>query len=267
MKRTLARLVILATLLVTGSRASAGIDLTPEQIKTCEKTFQDSKSWGSIWNWPYPLVAKLKDGSVSPECKAEIEDLAKKCMTSDSEKNRYKDLAAKNPGMVLADWCNNSTFSSMGDSYTYELQKVESAKKREAELAAEEQKRQGETAKVELPKATQHNAGLEKAVAAAYAKDYPEGKVLKVILGSWADDMEKDSFGRVTGRDLNATVVNKQPDGKCQLHDELWMQHGNGRSFSGPLSARGAGSMTKTEILCSKVEAGASEAAPKKKRK
>jgi hypothetical protein len=47
------------------------------------------------------------------------------------------------------------------------------------------------------------------------------------------------------------------------------MQRGKGKSFSGPLSARGAGSMTKTEILCSKAEAGASASAetPKKKRK
>lgn len=253
--------------LLGGSRAFAGIELTPEQTQVCEKTFRESKSWGPTWTWPYPLVAKLKDGSVSPECKAVIEKLAEPCMKG--SKSNYEDLKAKHPDMTMSDLCNTTAFSDMGDAFAYAQQKEEFAKKQAADKAAAEQKRQEDVAKVELPKATQHNASLEKAVAAAYGKDYPEGKVLKVILGKWQDDFEKDSFGRVTGRDLDATVVNKQPDGKCQLHNEYWMQHGNGRSFSGPLSARGAGSMTKSEILCSKVGAGASASAetPKKKRK
>jgi hypothetical protein len=49
--------------------------------------------------------------------------------------------------------------------------------------------------------------------------------------------------------------VNKHPDGKCELHDEQWLQHGNGRSFSGPLTARGAGSLEEVEIPCAKAEA------------
>jgi hypothetical protein len=51
--------------------------------------------------------------------------------------------------------------------------------------------------------------------------------------------------------------VNKHADGKCELHGELWMQRGNGNSFSGPLSARGAGSLHQDEILCSRVEGAA----------
>ncbi|HEX4460313.1 MAG TPA: hypothetical protein VIA18_20185 [Polyangia bacterium] len=104
-----------------------------------------------------------------------------------------------------------------------------------------------------VPKADQRNPALEKAVAKAYAKDYPSGKIIKVVLGRWADDYEKDAFGRITGRDLYATVVNKQPDGTCQLHGELWLQHGKGKSFSGPLSARGSGSAEDSPILCSKA--------------
>lgn len=67
------------------------------------------------------------------------------------------------------------------------------------------------------------------------APDYgTDNKVLKIILGDWSDDYEKDAFGQITGRDLDAFVVNKQPDGKCFIHDEYWLQNGNGRSFSGP---------------------------------
>ncbi len=64
---------------------------------------------------------------------------------------------------------------------------------------------------------------------------------------------------------MHATVVNKQPDGKCSLHSELFLQHGHGRSFSGPFSLRGAGSASDDEILCSKVE-GKPAAAPAKKK-
>jgi hypothetical protein len=131
---------------------------------------------------------------------------------------------------------------------------AEEAKKKEEEKA----KDAAAVAAVELPKALMHDAKLEKMVTDAYHRDYPDGKVLSVILGRWAEDLEKDGFGRISGRDLDATVVNEQPDGKCMMHDEFWMQHGTGRSFSGPLAARGAGSAHDLEILCSKAEAGAS---------
>jgi hypothetical protein len=120
---------------------------------------------------------------------------------------------------------------------------------------------------VEVPKAETHDAKLEKMVQTSYEKNYPGNKVLKVVLGSWSDDYEKDAFGRVTGRDIDATVVNKQADGKCQLHDELWMQRGSGKSFSGPLTPRGAGSMKQTEMLCTKAEAAAGAASGKKTKK
>jgi hypothetical protein len=109
--------------------------------------------------------------------------------------------------------------------------KEEKAKK---EAAEEKAKLEG----TEVPKPTMHDAKLEKAVAAAYDRDYPGNKILKVVLGGWSDDFEKDAFGRITG-------------------------------ISGPLSARGSGSMETTEILCSKAEAGASApiASTKKKRK
>ena len=108
---------------------------------------------------------------------------------------------------------------------------------------------------VEVPKATMHDAKLEGMVKAAYDKDdHSVNKVLKVVLEGWDDDYEKDAFDQITGRDMHATVVNKQPDGTCSLHSELYMQHGHGKSFSGPFESRGAGSAHDQDILCEKVE-------------
>ncbi len=120
---------------------------------------------------------------------------------------------------------------------------------------------------VEVPKATMHDAKLEAMIKAAYVEDYHGvNKVLKVVLQGWEDDYEKDDFDRIIGRDMNATVVNKQPDGTCSLHSEMFMQHGNGRSFSGPFELRGAGTAHDVDILCEKVEPPA-KAAPAKKAK
>jgi hypothetical protein len=131
----------------------------------------------------------------------------------------------------------------------------------------------GKCVETEMPKATMKNAALEKAVADAYKREgYTDNKVLKVLLFGWAEDLEKDDFGNVTGRDMQATVAAKLPDGTCQLHYELWMQNGHGKSFSGPLEARGAGSLEELAISCDKIDAAAAakatpaKAAPAKKK-
>jgi len=196
--------------------------------------------------------AKKSANGLSAACKAELEKRMQACLKDPDM--RY---ALNDKSVTKGDdnwYCYNHGFGSIED----QIAQVEQQKKHDEEVAkakeAEQAKIAAETAAREVPKATKHDAKLEKAIADAYHRDYPEGKVLKVILGNWADELEKDAFNRVTGRDLDATVVNKQPDGKCYLHGELWMQHGNGKSFSGPFSSRGAGSMSKQEILCSKVE-------------
>src|SRR5262249_20377715 len=141
-------------------------------------------------------------------------------VTNDAQYAAHKDP----PG-----YCTEVVWDRMGNQQT----KFAEEQKRAKELAAAKDALEA----TEVPKAEMHRARLEKAVAVAYDKDYPGNKVLKVILDGWSDDLEKDAFGRVTGRDLLATVVNKHPDGKCELHSELWLQRGSGRSFSGPLSA------------------------------
>jgi hypothetical protein len=141
--------------------------------------------------------------------------------------------------------------------------------KQNAAKAAKQAEEKAAAAKAELeiteaPEECHKNAALVKAVATAFDKEYDGYKAIKVYLDRWVDeDLEKDSFGRVTGRDLSATVFFKD-QGKCMLHYELWLQHGSGKSFSGPLSARGGGSMHEREILCSKVEAAAGGKSKKK---
>lgn len=202
--------------------------------------------------WGTPEEAKPCEALDSQACKAEISRRAKLC-THDTEETPSFILARKGKSKADGDaaclaFCTDAATAAVEDQLAELVQN-------DAEKKKDEEAHRGKMESVELPEAKQHNAKLEQAVIAAYIKGgYKENKVLKVILGDWSSDYEKDAFGRVTGRDLWATVVNKHPDGKCELFSELWLQYGNGRSFSGPLSERGAGSLETAEILCSKAE-------------
>lgn len=240
MTRSLARVVVVAGLLgavAAPALAEQGPWGTPDETKPCQ-AFD------------------------SPECKAEINKRAQKCVNDPRE--NVDNRTWKEQGFKSQE-AKDARHKEFCTEVATDILKRQMAELEEQRKSAVEDKAKLEA--VELPKPELRNAGLEKAVAAAYAKGYPGGKILKIILGSWSDDFEKDAFGRVTGRDIDATVVIKQPDGSCLMHDELWMQRGNGKSFSGPLSARGAGSMKETEILCSKAEAGATASATTSKKK
>lgn len=207
------------------------------------------------WGTPEEAAPCLDARDAQP-CKAEIARRAQNCL---HDPNEAENIAGAHSGRSKAagdaaalDFCVVAATHILDD----QLEDL-AARKKEADA------RRAKLESTELPEAKQHNAKLEQAVIAAYIKGgYKDNKVLKVILGDWSTDYEKDAFGRITGHDLWATVVNKHPDGKCELFSELWLQLGNGRSWSGPLSERGAGSLETAEILCSKVEAAAK---PKKK--
>ena len=167
--------------------------------------------------WGTPEEAKPCQASLdSPACKAEIARRAENCFKDPREehtivggKEKFPNDPAKARQYAL-NFCADVATDILKDQLE--------------DLAKKEKRAEGDKAKLEaqeLPAARMHDPKLEKAVAVAYAKDYPDGKVIKVILGEWSSDYEKDAFGKVTGRDLDATVVNKQPDGGCQLHNEL----------------------------------------------
>lgn len=226
---------------------------TVEAAHACEKEVA-AAAGGSAYKW---IDEAMKTGKgLSAECKAELDKRLPACLKDPFMKRELTDpeLNKGNPNGV----CYAKTFADLSSQLADEKQD----KEQEAEKAKKQQeakaKQAADVAATELPKAEKRDPKLEKAVADAYKKDYPEGtKVLKVILGTWSSDLEKDDFGRVIGRDLDATVVMKDDAGRCWLHSELFMQKGNGKSFSGPLAARGAGSASDKEILCSKADAAA----------
>jgi len=258
---------VVATVAGVSSTAHAGGTYkgTVEDAYKCEAELAAFDAAPNNWKW---LDDAMKSGKVfTPACKAELDKRMEVCMKDPAMDWKLKDPERTKgiPGRP----CYTDVFAGIDEHVMNDRNHKKAAEEEAKKKAERDEAAAAKVAAQELPKATKHDAKLEKMVSDAYHKDYPEGKVLKVILGDWSDDFEKDAFNRVTGRDLSAVVVNKQPDGKCSLHDEFWLQNGNGRSFSGPLSARGAGSASDTEILCSKVEgaasASATKATPKKK--
>ena len=222
---------------------------TPAGAHICDKEVAAASATKDRSKW---IAEAVKSGKgLSPECKAELDRQMPACKKDTWMQRKLTDpeIAKGDPDRV----CYEEIFGQMWAQIINDEQQKKQAEEKAKKAEEQKAKNAAEVAATEPPQATKHDAKLEKAVADAYHRDYPEGKVLKVVLGNWSEDYEKDALGRVTGRDLDATVINQQPDGTCQLHNEYWVQHGNGRSFSGPLAARGAGSMNKKEILCTKV--------------
>lgn len=244
----LAALVAVTT--TTIARADDAKWGTPEQAAVCTKDCDYYSNW--------------KD-TASPECKAELDRRTKACLDDPDAKKKfdawvksYKDAKSDAKLPTYAESCASDGKSDLESSMdTYE----DICKKKKEDDATK-----AKLESTEVPKATMHDGKLEAMVKKAYVDDYHGvNKVLKVVLEGWDEEYEKDDFGQITGRDMHATVVNKQPDGKCSLHSELFLQHGHGRSFSGPFELRGGGSASDNEILCSKVE-GKPAAAPAKKK-
>jgi len=242
---------LVAATTTTAARADDAKWGTPEQGAVCTKDCDYYNNW--------------KD-TATPECKAELDRRTKACLDDAKEKaefdawvKSYKDAKSTAKLPTYPEACSDHAKSDLENS----MNRYEDICKKKKDDDA----RQAKLEATEVPKATMHDAKLEAAVKKAYIDGGYENKVLKVVLEGWDDDYEKDAFGQVTGRDMLAAVVNKQPDGKCSLHEELFLQHGHGNSFSGGLSLRGAGSASDTEILCSKVEgpaAAPAKAAPAK---
>ena len=246
----------------TAARAGDAYGGSVADAYKCEAEIAAQDAAPDQWKW---LDETLKANKLSPACKAVFESRIPACL-----KDPYMQSGLKNPEIqkgIPNRACHQQVWGGIWEQVTNDRQNKKQAEEEAKAKADRDAKAAAEVAARELPKAKRHDANLEKLVANAYRKDYPDGKILKVLVFDWSDDYEKDAFDRVTGRDLDATVVNKQPDGRCFMHNEYWLQYGNGRSFSGPLSARGAGSASDKEILCSKAEAGASVASAGKAKK
>lgn len=245
-----------------------------EQAHVCADEYTYYKAHEKDPGEWYPTndLLRARSGKVAPAaCKAEVDRRAALCKTKKDMQDRHKDLQSRDTykSMTLDEYCLERGYQDVMFDFINEGRRAEEEAQKAAAKAEADAKRQAQIAATEAPTAKMKNAALEKAVKKAFEVDWGEdgkNKVLKVWLFGWDDELETDAFGRVTGRDMSATVAFKAPDGTCHLHYELWLQRGNGRSFSGPLTARGAGSKEENQILCEKLEpAKASKAAPKKK--
>jgi hypothetical protein len=247
----------LAWVATSGARAALAADWgTLEQALVCEKDFDASRSWpSSAHKYPYAINARMKDGTISADCKAEIERRIPLCVADPNEKSRYSGLKKGNAGMTREELCAESSFLRLGDQILNMRSQKEQAAARAKQEAAERAAKEAQLAKVELPTAVRRDPALEKQIAAAYKEAYPENKVLKVIIISKGWETERSGYGVITNRNIQAVVVNQQPGDYCQLHNELWMQEHDGRRFAGKLQQRGAGSQELTQILCSKAKA------------
>src|SRR5881628_2647787 len=209
MGRAMKTASILAALVAVATSGTARADAkwgTPEQGGVCTKDCDYYSNW--------------KD-SASPECKAELDRRTKACLDDPNQKKEYdawvksyKDAKSDAKLPTYSESCSSDAKSDMETS----MSAYENICKNQKEDDAAKAKLEA----TEVPKATMHDAKLEAAVKKAYIDGGYENKILKVVLEGWDEDYEKDAFGQVTGRDLNATVVNKQPDGKCSLHSEMF---------------------------------------------
>ena len=186
---------------------------TPEQLAPCEH----DKQFPYMHNWTSP-------SKLSAECIAEVDCRAEVCLKDPDAKKIYEDpkySAHSDPPR----YCHEVAFTRMSNQWDT---LVETRKK---EAAAEKDK--AKIAAQRVPKADMHDARIEKAIAATFHAAFPDSKILKVIITDKTWDFEKDAFGRVTGHDINASVVNKRADGKCEISPRCGSSRATARATRG----------------------------------
>jgi hypothetical protein len=201
--------------------------------------------------------------NATPDCVAEVEKRAVVC-TNDANMQRFlkedpkngqkqnlilKLAGADGPKLVCADYA--------WERVQLQMKTVPFEKRAQAAEKGQKELRKARAGKAELPKADKRDATIENMVNQAFKKAYPGAKILKtLIVGPWVN--EKDAFSRTIGRNIQVVIVNHPKDEEdkdiCEIFSEAWYQEAKGSGFAGPLSERGAGSLSQTPILCSKVK-------------
>ena len=251
---------VITTIAVGAAPAHAGYPDswgTVEDAEKCASSFDSNSPHFINGNYVKGDNGKsVRSTNAAPECQAELDKRAALClkdpgMVQNLEYYRTNRDAAANwrAKLLKADPDQGPTTICLGEAFD----RLYAQRKRAAEQKAELEKWMAEAAKVELPKADKKDAALEKQIAAAYKAAYPANTVLMVLLQQKSWSTERSDYGVITNRNYQAIVVNKHPDGTCQLHNELWMQEYIGGRFKGPLMQRGAGSQELKPILCEKV--------------
>ncbi len=250
--------VVVTAVILAGGSALAGNDPwgTPDDAQKCAKeTDANAPEFvrGGWYTWKDDQPVEPENASA--DCKAEVGKRADACLQDaamqaqikkatnpkPNEKGGYiqtmKKLGDKGPRVIC-----------LGEAWlrvTLQL-KYAAADKKAADA------RKANADKAEVPKPSKKDATIEGMVKTTYAKAFPAAKVLSVVIVSNDWSTERNDLGTVIGRNIQVAVVNQQKD-ECEIYSELWNQEYIGGAFKGPLTERGAGSLTRTPITCSKV--------------
>jgi hypothetical protein len=258
-------IVLIATVLAGAPPAFADDNAwgTPEDTEKCVKELTDSTkefvngswvSFGHRVNGKYVNDNKVYEpDNASGDCKAEVAKRVDVCLKDPAiaprlkptnEDNKYNAILKKGgadgPRLICAD----EAFNRIG------LQR----KKALADKAAAEE-RKANAEKAELPKAAKKDASLEKAITTTFKKAFPDAKVIRVIIidKDWAT--ERNNFGTIIGRNIQAAVIEQQKGEElCEIYNELWFEEYIGGHFKSSVDERGAGSLQRTPIVCSKAK-------------
>jgi hypothetical protein len=257
--RSVLSIVAALTVTVGTGAAFAGEDPwgTVEDGAKCTQEMTDKTPEFINGGW-----IRFKKGVPAPpdnataDCKAEINKRADACLQDPAmqalitkysspkikEKNAYLNILKsggdQGPHMV----CEAEAWSRL--THQRDLAAV---------LAKQAASRKAAAEKTELPTAGKKDATIEAMVKATYSKAFPSATVLGIIIvgSDWSTD--RNDFGTVIDRYIQVAVVNQQKD-VCEIYSEAWSQQYIGGAFKGPLSEAGAGSLTRSEIVCSKVK-------------
>lgn len=192
----------------------------------------------------------------SADCKAEVSRRADACLKDSAMQSKLKAYASPKPKEKNVNINIIKSGGDQGQHMVCEAEAWERLKRQRdvaAKLAKQATDRKAAAEKAELPTAGKKDASIEAMVKATYSKAFPSATVLGVVIVSndWAT--ERNDIGTVIGRYIQVAVVNQQKD-VCEVYSEAWFQEYLGGAFKGPISERGAGSLTRYEIVCSKVK-------------
>jgi hypothetical protein len=235
---------------------------TPEDTLKCIRELSDGSKQRVHGEWvSFNGKSVVTPSTATAECTAEVDKRAATCTTDptmarflkDDNKNGQKQrqilklAGADGPRLVCAD--------QAWDRMKMQFNVVPQDKRTAAAKKVQQEERRANAEKAEMPKADKKDATIESMVNQAFKKEYPDAKILKtLIVGSWVT--ERDAFNKTIGRSIQVVVVNQPKDEKeiCEVFSEAWYQEAKGAGFAGPLSERGAGSLSRSDILCSKVK-------------
>jgi hypothetical protein len=242
-------IILISTLIAAATPAFAEDDPwgAPEDSDKCVNDHL-GESWVTFKN----KVPVERDGA-SADCKAEVAKRATVCLKDPKMEAKLKPTAVNNkPNAILksggADGprlvCADEAFSRISEQHKKWVYEKQFAEKRKADAE-----------KAELPKAAKKDAAFEKAVTATFKKAFPDARFIKVIIVSSDWIVDRNNFGTITGRHLQAAVIDQQKgDDLCEIYSEAWEQEFINGRFQSSVSEGGAGSLERTPIVCSKTK-------------